>query len=132
MLLDHLLSSPAAPKSTNAGSENATDDEGESVRAVQDLAFVRIRENAGLGRRARGRRGTLDLAVTDLHDRGSVSRARDRAVAEDVRGELCELRNRRSSDEREAEHAGASRHVKRPALGFKDLRVGGNMQRHTE
>ena len=66
MLLDHRLCCPATAKRTSADGENATGNEREGVRAVQDLALVWVLEEAGAGRRARGSR--LLPGVVDLYD----------------------------------------------------------------
>ena len=74
MLLDHRLCCPATAKRTSADGENATANETEGVRAVQDLALVWVLEEAGAGRRARGSR--LLPGLVDLYDSRGLGQAR--------------------------------------------------------
>ena len=75
MMLRNLLGSPATTERTRARGEKTSGQEREGVGAVQSLALVRVREEAGLGRRARG---GLDPCETDLHDSGGLCHARHR------------------------------------------------------
>ena len=106
MLLRNLLGSPATTERTRARGEKTSGQEREGVGAVQSLALVRVREEAGLSRRARG---GLDPCETDLHDSGGLRHARHRkhwAWPDDIDSDLSELAHGRRSNEQSEAAAG--------------------------
>ena len=100
MLLSHWLCRQATAKRTSARGEKTSGQEGEGIRTVQDLALVRVLEEAGAGRRARGS-GRLDPCVVDLYDRRGLCHTRHWLLwtwPEDIDSNLDELAHGRSSD----------------------------------